>query len=514
MGERHVVWWRIVALLLSAAVFSVDTFTDVHGAVAVFYVVVLLLLADGLTRRGLLLAGTIAVVLTVVSLAIAHGRQTDASAALRCATAIAAIVITVVLLRRSQLQKRLLISSNQALARSERRYRAIFDQASVSLWEQDYSRLRAHLSALRDAGVTDLHRHAAAHPGFFAECAGMIRTIDANDAAVRLLRAPDRTALLGPLSPFVEPEGPGFSAVLETVFRGERGIDGNGEMRRMDGEIVKVLFGIILPEEPHEFDRVVVSALDITQREAMQEALAATQTELARAARVATMGAVSASIAHELNQPLAAIVMRGQTCLRWLRRDPPDIAAATHSAERTVADAERASEIVKRIRAMLVEGERRDELVSLAPLVEETALLLEREFATHGARLRIELPTDLPPAYGDRVELQQILVNLVTNALNAMEGTPIGWRMVTIAATVGDGEVEVSVRDRGKGIAEDVRPRLFEPFFTTRIDGMGMGLAICRSLIEAHGGNLTAENHPEGGAVFRFTLLLEDAEAL
>jgi C4-dicarboxylate-specific signal transduction histidine kinase len=180
------------------------------------------------------------------------------------------------------------------------------------------------------------------------------------------------------------------------------------------------------------------------------------------------------------------------------------------AAERAVRDGRRAAEIVQRTRGQLVRDERSDAAIDLRVLVEETVLLLEAELDVHAARVVMRFAPSVPPVRADRVALQQVLINLMTNGAHAMADTPAAARELTIGVDGPAGpdaaEVRVSVRDRGRGIADDVHAKLFEPFFTTKRGGMGMGLAICRSTVESYGGRLTAENHEEGGAVFAFAL--------
>jgi len=274
-----------------------------------------------------------------------------------------------------------------------------------------------------------------------------------------------------------------------------------------------VLLGISFPEEADEFGRVVAGMVDVTEREQLQQTQMAAQAELARASRAATVGALSASIAHEINQPLGAVVMNAQTCLRWLGKDPPDVEAAMRAAERTVRDGRRAAEIVQRTRGQLVRDERSDAAIDLRALVEETVALLEAELGAHAARVVTRFAPAVPPVRADRVAVQQVLINLITNGVHAMADTPAAARELTVGVDGPIGldapEVRVSVRDRGKGIADEAHARLFEPFFTTKRGGMGMGLAICRSTVESYGGRLTAANHEEGGAVFAFALPAE-----
>ena len=503
-------WRPLVALALGAAVFVVDTFTDVMGAVAVLYVVVMLLASDGLSRRGIARLASACAGLTLLSFFLEHGEIADVSAATRCGISLAAIAITAMLLRRDHALKRSLMAANTAMARSEKRYRSIFEQARVSLWEQDFSEVKALLTALRQQGVQDLAAHVRQNPAFARDCARRIRTVTINDATAELLRVSARSEGLGPIDRFLLPDDPTLVAVLVAVAEGRDRFEGPAKLVAADGEVRTVQLGIAFPDEEDEFGRVVVGMVDVTEREQLQQAQLAAQAELARASRAATVGALSASIAHELNQPLGAVVMNAQTCLRWLGKDPPDIEAAMRAAERTARDGRRAAEIVQRTRGQLVVAERSDEAIDLREMVEETVQLLEAELAAHGATIVTRFAPSVPPVRADRVALQQVLINLMTNGLHAMAEAQAAPRELTVsvdgAAAAGAPEVRISVRDRGRGIPDDARARLFEPFFTTKRGGMGMRLAICRSTIETYGGRLTAGNHQQGGAVFEFSL--------
>lgn len=510
-------WHRLLALLLGSAVFVVDTFTDVTGAIAVLYVLVMLIASDTVSRRGLILLALACVGLALVAFVTSHGLETDVSAAVRFGISLAAILVTTALLLRDQASKQSLVKANAALARSEARYRSIFEQAPVALWEQDYSEVRAVLTALRQQGVRDLAAHARAHPAFARDCIRRIRTVRVNDATAELLRLSSPAEALGPLERFLPADDPALLAVLMAVAEGSSQFEGKGKLVAADGQVLTVLLGIAFPDEADEFDRVVVATVDVTQREQIQQTQLAVQAELARASRAATVGALSASIAHELNQPLGAVVMNAQTCLRWLGKDPPDIEAAARAAERTVRDGRRAAEIVQRTRGQLVRDQHRDEAIDLRELIEETVALLETELTAHAATVVTRFAPAVPPIRADRVALQQVLINLVTNGVHAMAETQAAARELTISVDGPAGpdvpEVRVDIRDRGKGIPDEVQAKLFEPFFTTKRGGMGMGLAICRSTIETYGGRLTARTHEQGGAVFEFALPADTAEA-
>ncbi|MBP2300691.1 sensor histidine kinase [Azospirillum picis] len=503
----------LLALPLALLVFVVDTFTDIESAIAVLYVLVLLLAANALPRAGILLAGGGCALLAVLSFLASHWTGMDLSSILRCGVSLAAIAITSVLLRRDHEARALLVSAYGALSRSEKRYRTMFEQARVSLWEQDYTGVKQALDELRAGGVTDFLAHAQANPGLARAMAAHIVTTNVNEATVELLGASDRTEVLGPVDRFLPVGDTALLQVLHALFEGRDRFEGRAELTGLDGRPLAVLLGISFPDDGLGFDQVVVGVVDITQRERTQEALLAAQAELARAARAATMGALSASIAHELNQPLGAIVLNAQTCLRWLRRDPPDLEAAEKTVERMVRDGKRAGEIVQRTRSVLVKEAARDELIELPQLVEEVILLLERELSASSATLITDFAADLPPVKAYRVGLQQVLINLFTNGMHAMAATAPAARELTVTIDrPGPGKVRVAVGDRGTGIDDQDRGRLFDPFFTTKPDGMGMGLAICRSTIESFGGALTARNLDEaggaagGGAIFEFTL--------
>jgi len=188
IGPRRRHWHRLLALLLGAAVFVVDTFTDVTGAIAVLYVLVMLLASDAFSRRGLILLTLACAGLAILSFFLSHGDEADVSAVIRCGISLAAIGITTVLLLRDQTSKQSLVAANTALARSETRYRSIFEQVRVALWEQDFSEVRAMLARLRQQGVRDVAAYAREHPAFARDCARRIRTIHVNDATAELLR--------------------------------------------------------------------------------------------------------------------------------------------------------------------------------------------------------------------------------------------------------------------------------------------------------------------------------------
>jgi C4-dicarboxylate-specific signal transduction histidine kinase len=230
------------------------------------------------------------------------------------------------------------------------------------------------------------------------------------------------------------------------------------------------------------------------------------QADLARVSRVITMGEFTASLAHEVNQPIAAAVTDADTCLRWLTRDQPDLEEAREAASRVVKDAVRASEIINRVGLLFKKGARQQELVDINEIIREMLVLLHSEATRYSISIRTELAGDLPRVMGDRVQLQQVLMNLIINGSDAMKETD-GARELTITSQQLDNQqLMVTVSDTGMGLPAQQSDQIFNAFFTTKPHGTGMGLRISRSIVESHGGRLWAVDKPSRGASFCFTL--------
>jgi C4-dicarboxylate-specific signal transduction histidine kinase len=250
----------------------------------------------------------------------------------------------------------------------------------------------------------------------------------------------------------------------------------------------------------------VGSSTDITERKRAEESLRQAQADLARANRVTTMGELTASLAHEVNQPIAAAVTNANTCLRWLTRDNPDVEEARSAAMRIVKDGTRAAEIIKRVRLLFKKGSPERALVDLNEVVRDMIVLLRSEATRYSISVRTELAADLPQVMGDRVQLQQVVMNLMVNGIDAMKDAE-GARELVIKSERGeDAQALVSVNDTGVGLPPQQADRIFDAFFTTKSHGTGMGLRISRSIVESHGGRLWAAENSPRGASFYFTL--------
>jgi PAS domain S-box-containing protein len=250
----------------------------------------------------------------------------------------------------------------------------------------------------------------------------------------------------------------------------------------------------------------VGSSTDISERKHAEEALRQAQTDLAHASRVTTMGELTASLAHEVNQPIAAAVTDANTCLRWLTRDQPDLEEAREAASRIVRDATRATDIISRIRLLFEKVSPQRELVDINEVIREMTILLRNEASRYSISVRTELETDFPLVMGDRVQLQQVFMNLILNAIDAVKDVD-GTRELAIKSEREENDhLLVSVSDTGIGLPPQHADQIFNAFFTTKPHGTGMGLRISRSIVESHGGRLWAADNSPRGASFHLTL--------
>jgi PAS domain S-box-containing protein len=277
------------------------------------------------------------------------------------------------------------------------------------------------------------------------------------------------------------------------------------EYLRKDGSRVPVLVGATTFGDCR--DEGVAFVLDLTERKHVDEALRDTQTKLAHVMRITTLGELTASIAHEVSQPLAAVTANAEACLSWLGRGTPDLEAARRSVEWIIDDGKRANEVIRRVRALAKKTGIEKVPLDVNDVVRETIALVKRELTSHQVSFRTEFAPALPMILADRIQLQQVMINLMMNGIEAMQAVTDRPRELEIRSGQDEAhQVHVSVTDYGVGISAENADRLFNAFFTTKASGMGMGLSICRSIVEAHDGRLWATANVPYGATFQFTL--------
>jgi C4-dicarboxylate-specific signal transduction histidine kinase len=256
----------------------------------------------------------------------------------------------------------------------------------------------------------------------------------------------------------------------------------------------------------------VGAVTDVTSRKRAEAELHEAQANLAHVTRVTALGELAASIAHEVNQPLAAVVTNAAACLRWLDRDPANLNEARATLRSIINDGNRAGEVIQRVRALVNKTTDRKAL-HINEVVNEVMSLVQHELFSHQVALRLELAPALPPVLADRIQLQQVILNLVINGIEAMQPVTDRPRELVIRTRQNEtDQVLVTVSDCGVGVAAEDVDRLFDAFFTTKSDGMGMGLSICRSIVDAHGGRLSASGNTGPGATFQFTLPLHQED--
>lgn len=363
-----------------------------------------------------------------------------------------------------------------ALRESQQRFRDYAETASDWLWETGPDHRFTHLSE---------HTSAPA-----SAATGMLRSEIATDFASEPDKWRQHRQTLEAHLPFRDlvyrsDNRKGSSIYVRTS--GKPVFDANGQFLGYRGVSTDITAGI--------------------RADQAERALRKAQAELAHVTRVTTLGELTTSIAHEINQPLAAVVANAEACLSWLDRDPADLGAARRSVEWIVEDGNRASEVIRRVRALAQKTEIERVPLDINDVANDVMALVQRELSSHDVSTRLELAPDLPPILGDRVQLQQVIINLVINAVEAMESITDRPRMLTIGSGRRDmDKVFLSVADNGIGIPQAEAERMFNPFFTTKSSGLGMGLSICRSIVEAHEGRLSASRTEGGGAIFQFVM--------
>lgn len=581
-----------VAGAVALVVFAIDAFTPLDIAIAVLYVVVVLLVASTGSRRTTTAVAYGCVALTLLAFALSHDEHYSGGAVARCAVSLLAIVTTAMLALRDQantaiLRERLelLDLTHDAIVAHDMNDRITFwnqgaeklygwtaaqaigqpiheltrTHAAISLedirrevlrsggWQGELQRVRKDGETVMISSRWALWRDLRGQPVAILATNNDITDRKQVEHALRrseaFLSDAQRLSHTGSIATRLADGAmwwseetyrifevstdvaPGIEQIMARVHPEDAAAVREAQHRMMTGEpYVDIQFRLLMPDArvkhvhyvahlvAQQADAEYVGALmDITERVVAQDALDRSMAELAHATRVTMLGELAASIAHEVTQPLAAIVTAGDAALRWLDRPTPDVAEARQSIEQMTRDAKRSTDVIRRIRGMARKRAPDEAVLDLNMVVRESLDLVRRELESQ----KVDVETDYSAApqrvRGDRVQLQQVVVNLMLNAVQAMSGVKPGARRLLVRTRAFDKHhAQVVVEDSGTGIREADFDRLFSAFFTTKEDGMGMGLSICRSIVEAHGGRIWAESREHPGAVMQFVLPLHE----
>ncbi|OHV16510.1 hypothetical protein BK022_11760 [Methylorubrum extorquens] len=399
------------------------------------------------------------------------------------------------------------------VAVQQHRFHSVFHGTAVGFWIVDLAGVQSLLDGLGMSDNDALIDWIESNPGFSREALDATRVLDINAKASELFGTSPEGARGQPFSRwFPETSLPAFKAKIVAFLSGASSFEVETVMTAAGGRSLHVLLTCAFAKNAPGETAVVIGTTDISHRILKEQELSRAQADLAHAARVATLGELVASIAHEVKQPLAAIVTNGNAALRWLNRAKPDPDEAQDAIRRMVSEGARASEIISRTRAMAIKGDRRLTRFALNAMIEEAVSIVQGQLAVLGARLMLDLESRMPEVVGDRIQLQQVVINLVVNAAQAMAGQREDARTITIRSRGDAAVVSVEVVDTGSGVAADQMSRLFDAFYTTKPDGMGMGLSVTRTIVESHGGSIVVRSPDEGGASFLVTIPVTDIE--
>lgn len=397
------------------------------------------------------------------------------------------------------------------IAASEHRYRNLIDNIPLPVWQVDARVMSGVIENLKASGVDNIEDYIAAQPDLVLFASGAVVVTEINDSAMRLFRGHRREDFLQDVSYLFAGTPAAASRVVKAHFEGGRNYSEEMKILTFDGELLDVLFYVTFPQYPEKLDKTLIMMIDVTEQRRIERQLRKIEADFAHAARISALGELVTSIAHEVRQPLSVIVTDADTGIRWLARDEPNLPKVKSIMARIMENAHRANEVIRRIKDMAVKSDPVRDFIDINDIVREAALFVRSESQTNHIAITTRLAGLLPRIIGDRVQLQQVVVNLLINGIQAIAANNSRTREISIETGQSADGITLVVRDSGGGIQANDIDNIFDGFFSRKEDGMGMGLAICRSIIGDHGGTIWAENDGARGAVFRLTLPITDS---
>ncbi|NVP58295.1 sensor histidine kinase [Mycoplana rhizolycopersici] len=402
----------------------------------------------------------------------------------------------------------------QDLKASEARYRNLIDNVPLPLWQVDARSMARFFDETgpdcRHGGVDGRRTRE-----LFELASNTVVVTGANDSAVDLLRAAGREELLGPVGYLFAASPDTAARIVEARYANRRNHVEEMRVRAFDGQLLEVLLFATFPQTQDCADLALIMMVDVTAQRRTEQKLQKVQADLAHASRVSALGELVATIAHEVRQPLSVIATDADTATRWLDRTEPNLSKARDLMMRVADNAHRASRVIGRIQDMTAKRDPVRTPVDINAIVEETTAFVSTECRLHAIVVSLRLHHGLPAVVGDRVQLQQILVNLLLNSIQAIAAANTERREITVETSYGGcGAISFSVRDTGGGIPPQHLDRIFEGFFSTKADGIGIGLAICRSIVADHEGSIHVDSGAGEGACFVVTLPIPHGGAI
>jgi signal transduction histidine kinase len=479
------------ALAVATAIFLIDTFTTLESAVAVLYVVVLLIADDGIDRRPVLASCAVSAALAVLSFWLIHAVDEEAGALLRLAISLSAVGMATALIIRNQ---KLRASTREV----DLRYRTIFDTLAVAIWEHDFTELAREIAVLKASGVDDIRSFLHANPDFVIRMRRTVMLGNANETARTLLRVPAGQPFFTRLTDILPDDDDSFLEGIVKLSENARLFEAETRLRTWSGDYIDVFVALSFPSGMG-LDRICASVTDITERKRIQSTLDRTRSELDHAIRVATVGEMSSSIAHEVSQPLTAIHTYAEAARRWLARTPPNVSEAQSAIRQAVREAANAGAVVGKVRQLVNRAPAEMVSIPIDEVISTAAQLAGRQFGS--ATISLRLGAGDARIRGDAVLIQQLIANMISNSVEAALGCGRKGVWVTIATRIVDDALHLRVFDDGPGLADEDLQRAFAPFFTTREDGVGLGLTICRSIVETHGGSISLIANDPGARI-------------